>query len=161
MSSMRMTQSIDLINMTNRKFSMDLLDFIQDSAEFLQGHLLIPNKITIFLDYSREMDGCSGQCSQLGVERTTEINIELNTAFLQRNHDDLREVAKLLIHEMVHAEQYASGRMLDHGSQSTVTTFDGKDYPKKMRYSTMPWEIEANRLETGLLLELVLPSEET
>jgi hypothetical protein len=63
-----------------------------------------------------------------------------------------------IAHEMVHAKQLASGRLIDHGlvycgkikdgepQLSFKRSFDGKEYID-IRYDDQPWEIEAYALE--------------
>jgi len=151
-----MKYAVDMINMTNRKFDNDMLDFIQDSMDFLKGHLMISNDVTLFLEYSSEMDGCSGSCVQQGSKQTADFAIELSTALVNRHKKDKKEIAKVLIHELWHSKQYSSGRLTDNGIMSDVVTFDGVDYQKTMAYKRQPWEIEATKAETSKLLNLVM-----
>lgn len=55
----------------------------------------------------------------------------------------LREMIVTLFHELVHVQQYASGR-LEHGDK-----WLGKVY--KCAYNELPWEIEAHELESVMM----------
>ena len=153
-----MKYAVDMINMTNRKFDDEMLDFIQDSVDFLKSHLMISNEVTLFLEYSSEMDGCSGSCVQQGSKPISDFHVELSTALVNRHKKDKKEIAKVLIHELWHVRQYSSGRLKDSDffDGNDTVTFDGVAYPANMRYKKQPWEIEATRIETSGLLELVM-----
>ena len=55
----------------------------------------------------------------------------------------LHEMIVTLFHELIHVQQYASGR-LQHGSK-----WLGKVY--KCAYEELPWEIEAHELESVMM----------
>lgn len=57
----------------------------------------------------------------------------------------LHEMIVTLFHELIHVQQYASGR-LQHGSK-----WLGKVY--KCAYEELPWEIEAHELESVMMKE--------
>lgn len=56
----------------------------------------------------------------------------------------LREMIVTLFHELVHVQQYASGR-LEHGGKWLGKVYD-------CAYIELPWEIEAHKLE-GVMME--------
>jgi biotin synthase-like enzyme len=55
----------------------------------------------------------------------------------------LREMIVTLFHEMIHVQQYVSGR-LEHGSK-----WLGKVY--ECVYSELPWEVEAHEMEKEMM----------
>ena len=57
----------------------------------------------------------------------------------------LHEMIVTLFHELIHVQQYASGR-LQHGSK-----WLGKVY--KCAYEELPWEIEAHEMESVMMKE--------
>jgi hypothetical protein len=72
--------------------------------------------------------------------------IEIEVSRSQRNIKlSQKEIMISIAHEMIHAQQIASGRMLDKHNH---IKFDGEYYFKNsIAYKDMPWEIEAYELE--------------
>lgn len=60
-----------------------------------------------------------------------------------------------LAHEMVHVEQWASGRRKDYVHHANKVRFDGKVYnTDRISYIDTPWEVEANGRTVALLHHL-------
>lgn len=67
----------------------------------------------------------------------------------------LKEMISVVIHEMVHVWQYASGRLKDRAKKGKhITLWCGQDYTEisnnEKRYTEYPWEHEAYRLQEEL-----------
>lgn len=66
------------------------------------------------------------------------------------NTMDKMEAIKILSHELIHLDQYQSGRLVKRKGFNTVL-WDGKIYDvKEISYLERPWEIEAFKLAPGL-----------
>jgi len=96
--------------------------------------------------------GAGGYCD--GDDETINIEIARQDAM---GRIPMKNLMINIAHEMVHAKQMASGRLVNKGfvfrkndnGQQVMTTkqiFDGQEYVG-VRYDEQPWEIEAYELE--------------
>ena len=60
---------------------------------------------------------------------------------------DTKDLIRTVIHEMVHIKQYIRKEM-DSEIVGSRMRWKSKTYPYDIKYDDMPWEKEANRLET-------------
>lgn len=63
-----------------------------------------------------------------------------------------RRMLETVAHEMVHVQQFATGRLVE---RSNDTRWEGKVLKKQPDYWDRPWEIEAHGRELGLFLTWV------
>ena len=103
-----------------------VMDFISQHEMFKKHNKVI----VIDIDF---LNTKGGGCVE--VERG-QFEIEINKRYCEKT------IEKILIHEMIHVEQYVSGRL-------TQTQWMGKPQPQ-VPYMEQPWEIEAYKLESEL-----------
>ena len=84
-------------------------------------------------------EGIDGDCM---CEDDREFTIRIDTGL------SLTQMAITAAHEMVHVQQYLSGRMQQ--IDGNTIRYEGVDYDVNMEYSERPWEIEAHKLEESL-----------
>lgn len=87
--------------------------------------------------------------------------IEIEIAMFQSNGDPIPfpEIQATVAHEMVHAAQYLTGDLVQHGLIETTQGLHFKYTYKDMEYinppfETRPWEIEAS-IKESMLVEIV------
>ena len=131
---------ITLIGTTSKKLQQ-YVDNISYNLNLKSYNTLIDIKLQKKCDFD-----FNGWC----VGDTDLIEIEISRS--QRNIKlSQKEIMISLAHEMVHAQQIASGRMVDKHNR---IQFDGEYYFKNsIAYKDMPWEIEAYALEEIVYLE--------
>ena len=93
----------------------------------------------------RQRDGNNGICSKTGDK---EISIAIDSALV------LPQMLMTLAHEMVHAKQYVRGQYRGELSRNgkMKRIWLGKQYT--VAYLKRPWEVEAFRRETELVIAL-------
>jgi hypothetical protein len=98
-------------------------------------------------------------CEYLGIDLDADLTIEFDTlkkhqcGFCDYDEDEvivtiakrlsLREIIVTLFHELIHVQQYASGR-LKHGRKWLGKVYD-------CAYIDLPWEIEAFSVESVMM----------
>ena len=99
---------------------------------------------TLRIEFNKKLDADAGGFCYGDAE---EIDIEIAT-HIQGEALDIEQIKINIAHEMIHAQQIASGRLLDHGIQITdnclvkVAVWDG-EYHTNTPYDDKPWEIDA------------------
>ena len=96
---------------------------------------------TLNLTFSiKSLKSLYGQLVQLDDKRREfEIVLDKNI--------DTKDLIRTVIHEMVHIKQYIRKEM-DSEIVGSRMRWKSKTYPYDIKYDDMPWEKEANRLET-------------
>ena len=96
---------------------------------------------TLNLTFSiRSLKSLYGQLEQLDDKRR-EFSVVLD------KNVDTKDLIRTVIHEMVHIKQYIRKEM-DSEIVGSRMRWKSKTYPYDIKYDDMPWEKEANRLET-------------
>ena len=96
---------------------------------------------TLELNFSlRKLKTLYGQLEQLDDKRR-EFSVVLD------KNVDTKDLIRTVIHEMVHIKQYIRKEM-DSEIVGSRMRWKSKTYPYDIKYDDMPWEKEANRLET-------------
>lgn len=93
------------------------------------------------------MKKCDGDAGGYCYGDHEDIEIEIAT-HVQGEALDFDVIKQNIAHEMIHAQQMASGRLIDHGLQVVndclvkVSRWDG-EYHQNTKYEDQPWEIDA------------------
>ena len=93
------------------------------------------------------MKKCYGDAGGYCYGYAEDIDIEIAT-HVQGEALDIETIKVNIAHEMIHAQQIASGRLNDHGIQIVndclvkVAEWDG-EYHTNTKYEDQPWEIDA------------------
>lgn len=93
------------------------------------------------------MSKCDADAGGFCYGEVDDIDIEIAT-HVQGEALDIETIKVNIAHEMVHAQQIASGQLLDHGIQIVddclvkVVEWDG-EYHTNTKYDDQPWEIDA------------------
>ena len=96
---------------------------------------------TLNLTFSiKTLKSLYGQLEQLDDKRR-EFSVVLD------KNVDTKDLIRTVIHEMVHIKQYIRKEM-DSEIVGSRMRWKSKTYPYDIKYDDMPWEKEANRLET-------------
>ena len=96
---------------------------------------------TLNLTFSiKSLKSLYGQLEQLDDKRR-EFSVVLD------KNVDTKDLIRTVIHEMVHIKQYIRKEM-DSEIVGSRMRWKSKTYPYDIKYDDMPWEKEANRLET-------------
>ena len=120
-----------------------LREEFRDAAKFFINQL-IPKKRILHVAIKRrknliEEGGTYGECWQLDEPHCFDILIDAGVS--------KKEALITLAHEFVHVKQF-SLKELKFGHK--IDTWCGKKYYHGARYETLPWEMEATRLEDKL-----------
>jgi hypothetical protein len=94
--------------------------------------------------------------SSLGTDTELRAYIigERNQYIIYVDDLDREESLTILSHELIHLQQYSSGRLIR--MEDRFVMFNGEVYNvDKIGYKDRPWEIEAFNKETGLKIKLV------
>ena len=130
---------------------VDVFDYINAVSEVLE---LGQYEGDLFIDLMKKCDGDAGGYCYGDAEQ---INIEIAT-HVQGEALDIETIKINIAHEMVHAQQIASGRLNDHGIQIIndclvkVAEWDG-EYHTNTKYDDQPWEIDAYAREAQVAQE--------
>jgi len=130
---------------------VDVFDYINAVSEVLE---LGQYDTTLFIDLMKKCDGDAGGYCYGDAE---EINIEIATHVMGEALD-IDTIKTNIAHEMVHAQQIASGRLNDYGVQIVddclvkVAEWDG-EYHTNTPYDDQPWEIDAYAREAQVAQE--------
>lgn len=130
---------------------VDVIDYINAVSEVLE---LGQYDTTLFIDLKKKCDGDAGGYCYGDDE---EIHIEIATHVMGEALD-IETIKINIAHEMVHAQQIASGRLNDHGIQIVndclvkVAEWDG-EYHTNTKYDDQPWEIDAYAREAQVAQE--------
>ena len=96
---------------------------------------------TLNLTFSiKSLKSLYGQLEQLDDKRR-EFSVVLD------KNVDTKDLIRTVIHEMVHIKQYIRKEM-DSEIVGSRMRWKSKTYPYDIEYNDMPWEKEANKLET-------------
>lgn len=129
----------------------DVQDYISAVAEVLD---LDKYDSDIRIDLMKKCDGDAGGYCYGDAE---DIDIEIAT-HVQGEALDIETIKTNIAHEMIHAQQIASGRLNDHGIQIVdeclvkVSEWDG-EYHTNTKYDDQPWEIDAYAREAQVAQE--------
>ena len=129
----------------------DVQDYISAVAAVLD---LDKYDSDIRLDLMKKCDGDAGGYCYGDAE---DIDIEIAT-HVQGEALDIETIKTNIAHEMIHAQQIASGRLNDHGIQIVdeclvkVAEWDG-EYHTNTKYDDQPWEIDAYAREAQVAQE--------
>jgi 4-hydroxy-3-methylbut-2-enyl diphosphate reductase IspH len=100
------------------------------------------------------MKKCDGDAGGYCYGDADDIDIEIAT-HVQGEALDIETIKVNIAHEMIHAQQIASGRLNDHGIQIVdeclvkVAEWDG-EYHTNTPYDDQPWEIDAYGRESDV-----------
>lgn len=129
----------------------DVQDYISAVAAVLD---LDKYDSDIRIELKRKCDGDAGGYCYGDAE---DIDIEIAT-HVQGEALDIETIKTNIAHEMIHAQQIASGRLNDHGIQIVndclvkVAEWDG-EYHTNTKYDDQPWEIDAYAREAQVTQE--------
>jgi hypothetical protein len=129
----------------------DVQDYISAVAAVLD---LDKYDSDIRIDLMKKCDGDAGGYCYGDAE---DIDIEIAT-HVQGEALDIETIKTNIAHEMIHAQQIASGRLNDHGIQIVdeclvkVSEWDG-EYHTNTKYDDQPWEIDAYAREAQVAQE--------
>ena len=119
----------------------DVFDYVNAVSEVLA----LSNFDTIL--HIDLMSKCDGDAGGFCYGDKEEINIEIATHVMGEALD-IDTIKVNIAHEMIHAQQIATGRLNDHGIQIVndclvkVAEWDG-EYHTNTKYDDQPWEIDA------------------
>ena len=114
---------------------------VEDAVKWSIKKLNLHRIRTLELNFSlRKLKTLYGQLEQLDDKRR-EFSVVLD------KNVDTKDLIRTVIHEMVHIKQYIRKEM-DSEIVGSRMRWKSKTYPYDIKYDDMPWEKEANRLET-------------
>ena len=129
----------------------DVFDYVNAVSEVLA----LSNFDTIL--HIDLMSKCDGDAGGFCYGDKEEINIEIATHVMGEALD-IDTIKVNIAHEMIHAQQIATGRLNDHGIQIIndclvkVAEWDG-EYHTNTKYDDQPWEIDAYAREAQVAQE--------
>ena len=112
-------------------------DVVKWSIKKLNLHRIRTLNLTFSI---KSLKSLYGQLEQLDDKRR-EFSVVLD------KNVDTKDLIRTVIHEMVHIKQYIRKEM-DSEIVGSRMRWKSKTYPYDIKYDDMPWEKEANRLET-------------
>ena len=112
-------------------------DVVKWSIKKLNLHRIRTLNLTFSI---KSLKSLYGQLEQLDDKRR-EFSVVLD------KNVDTKDLIRTVIHEMVHIKQYIRKEM-DSEVIGQHMRWKSKMYPSDIKYDDMPWEKEANRLET-------------
>ena len=112
-------------------------DVVKWSIKKLNLHRIRTLNLTFSI---KSLKSLYGQLEQLDDKRR-EFSVVLD------KNVDTKDLIRTVIHEMVHIKQYIRKEM-DSQIVGSRMRWKSKTYPYDIKYDDMPWEKEANRLET-------------
>ena len=112
-------------------------DVVKWSIKKLNLHRIRTLNLTFSI---KSLKSLYGQLEQLDDKRR-EFSIVLDKNMNTEN------IIRTVIHEMIHVKQYIRKEM-DSEIVGSRMRWKSKTYPYDIKYDDMPWEKEANRLET-------------
>ena len=112
-------------------------DVVKWSIKKLNLHRIRTLNLTFSI---KTLKSLYGQLEQLDDKRR-EFSVVLD------KNVDTKDLNRTVIHEMVHIKQYIRKEM-DSEIVGSRMRWKSKTYPYDIKYDDMPWEKEANRLET-------------
>ena len=114
---------------------------VEDVVKWSTKKLNLHRIRTLNLTFSiKTLKSLYGQLQQLDDKRR-EFSVVLD------KNVDTEDLIRTVIHEMVHIKQYIRKEM-DSEIVGSRMRWKSKTYPYDIKYDDMPWEKEANRLET-------------
>ena len=114
---------------------------VEDAVKWSIKKLNLHRIRTLNLTFSiKTLKSLYGQLQQLDDKRR-EFSVVLD------KNVDTEDLIRTVIHEMVHIKQYIRKEM-DSEIVGSRMRWKSKTYPYDIKYDDMPWEKEANRLET-------------
>ena len=114
---------------------------VEDAVKWSIKKLNLHRIRTLELNFSlKKLKTLYGQLEQLDDKRR-EFSVVLD------KNVDTKDLIRTVIHEMVHIKQYIRKEM-DSEIVGSRMRWKSKTYPYDIKYDDMPWEKEANRLET-------------
>ena len=114
---------------------------VEDAVKWSIKKLNLHRIRTLNLTFSiKTLKSLYGQLEQLDDKRR-EFSVVLD------KNVDTKDLIRTVIHEMVHIKQYIRKEM-DSEIVGSRMRWKSKTYPYDIKYDDMPWEKEANRLET-------------
>ena len=114
---------------------------VEDAVKWSIKKLNLHRIRTLNLTFSiKSLKSLYGQLEQLDDKRR-EFSVVLD------KNVDTKDLIRTVIHEMVHIKQYIRKEM-DSEIVGSRMRWKSKTYPYDIKYDDMPWEKEANRLET-------------
>ena len=114
---------------------------VEDAVKWSIKKLNLHRIRTLELNFSlKKLKTLYGELEQLDDKRR-EFSVVLD------KNVDTKDLIRTVIHEMVHIKQYIRKEM-DSEIVGSRMRWKSKTYPYDIKYDDMPWEKEANRLET-------------
>ena len=123
--------------MVEKKQRQVVEDVVKWSIKKLNLHRIRTLNLTFSI---KTLKSLYGQLEQLDDKRR-EFSVVLD------KNVDTKDLIRTVIHEMVHIKQYIRKEM-DSEIVGSRMRWKSKTYPYDIKYDDMPWEKEANRLET-------------
>lgn len=117
---------------------------IEEGIEFAFKTLMprVKNPVYINIRPIRDLAAKAGVHGDVMDEGDREFTIRIDVSL------SLDEMVSTILHEMVHVQQYLSGRLKQPYPGTAV--FERVDYDWDMSYDARPWEIEAHAKEKQL-----------
>ena len=136
--------------------------FLEDNGYDVEDYI---NAVAAVLDLDKYMGDlrielkrkCDADAGGFCYGEVDDIDIEIATHVMGEALP-IEQIKINIAHEMVHAQQLASGRLLDHGIQIVndclvkVSEWDG-EYHTNTPYDDQPWEIDAYAREKEVMEE--------
>jgi hypothetical protein len=129
--------AIEFTNKCSKYRETAIIDAVMFAASELFPRIRKPVYINIRpIRKLAETQGVYGDCMD---EDDREFTIRIDVSL------SLQDMVSTMIHEMVHVQQYLTGKMKQKWAHEI--TYNKVVYPHDMDYDVRPWEIEAHRLE--------------
>ena len=127
-----------------RKCSKKRYDAIMDAVMFACNQLMPRVRKPFYINIRpipklTETQGVNGDCMD---EEDREFTIRIDVSL------PLNEMISTILHEMVHVQQFLSGKLKQ--PQPGKAVYKRVDYDWEMDYNDRPWEIEAHTKEKQL-----------
>ena len=127
-----------------RKCSKKRYDAIMDAVMFACNQLMPRVRKPFYINIRpipklTETQGVNGDCMD---EEDREFTIRIDVSL------PLNEMISTVLHEMVHVQQFLSGKLKQ--PQPGKAVYKRVDYDWEMNYDDRPWEIEAHSREKQL-----------
>ena len=127
-----------------RKCSKKRYDAIMDAVMFACNQLMPRVRKPFYINIRpipklTETQGVNGDCMD---EEDREFTIRIDVSL------PLNEMISTVLHEMVHVQQFLSGKLKQ--PKPGVAVYKRVDYDWEMDYNDRPWEIEAHTKEKQL-----------
>lgn len=136
--------------------------YLEDNGLDIQDYINAVGAVLGLHQYEGDIDieilnKCDSDAGGYCYGEADDVRIEIATHVMGEALD-MDVIKKNIAHEMVHAEQLATGRLLDHGLQVhneclvKVSEWDGEIFTNTA-YDDQPWEIDAYAREENVKIQ--------